>query len=78
MRGEEEAEDYRRFLRGLVETILAQGGALSHHHGIGRLLAPWIQREIGSSGLELLRGIKRHLDPRGVMNPGGTLGLDRE
>ncbi len=78
MAQENELEDYQGFLRGLVETILDRGGALSHHHGVGRLLAPWMSREIGPAGVELLRGIKRHLDPRGVMNPGGTLGLDRE
>ncbi len=78
MAGENELADYQDFLRGLVDTILERGGALSHHHGIGRLLAPWMERELGGSGLELLRALKRHLDPRGVMNPGGTLGLDRE
>ena len=78
MAGENELEDYQGFLAGLVETILDRGGALSHHHGIGRLLAPWMPREVGQEGLDLLRAIKRHLDPRGVMNPGGTLGLDRE
>ena len=26
--------------------------------------------------MDLFRAIKRHLDPQGIMNPGGTLGLD--
>ncbi len=78
MAGEGELEDFHQFHAGLVRTILDHGGSLSHHHGIGRLLGPWLEEEIGPAGLGLLRAIKRHLDPRGVMNPGGTLGLDQE
>jgi alkyldihydroxyacetonephosphate synthase len=46
------------------------GGSLSHHHGIGRVRAPWLERELGSPGLALLRKVKGALDPTGMMNPG--------
>lgn len=75
---DDETAEFAEFHQGLVETILEHGGSLSHHHGIGRMLGPWLEREIGPKGVGLLRGIKRHLDPKGVMNPGGTLGLDSE
>lgn len=74
----DEVTDFTEFHQGLVETILAHGGSLSHHHGIGRMLGPWMEREIGPVAMGLLRSIKRHLDSAGVMNPGGTLGLDEE
>jgi len=48
------------------------GGTIAHHHGIGRVRKSWLQRELGT-GHELLREIKRALDPVGVMNPGALV-----
>ncbi len=70
-----EKQDFTAFHRGLVETILANGGSLSHHHGVGRVLAPWMEGHLGRNSMELLRAVKNHLDPDNIMNPGGTLGL---
>ena len=69
-------EDHLAFQAEVLDTIRAQGAALSHHHGIGRLSAPWLEGQIGPVQMGLLRAIKRQLDPRNLMNPGGTLGLD--
>jgi FAD/FMN-containing dehydrogenase len=49
---------------------------MTHHHGVGILKTSFMERELGEGGLELLRTIKRALDPRGVMNPGKLLPLD--
>jgi alkyldihydroxyacetonephosphate synthase len=71
-----EAQEYLEYQAGVIDHIRRTGAALSHHHGIGRMLAPWFEGAIGSNQLELLRAIKRHLDPHNIMNPGGTLALD--
>ncbi len=73
-RGSELAE-YTRFHTGLFDVICANHGALSHHHGVGRALGPWMEQQHGVSGLDLKQAIKNYLDPNGIMNPGGTLGL---
>ena len=70
-----ELNDYYDYHKGLVETIISNGGSLSHHHGVGRMLSPWMERHLGKSSLSLMQAIKNHLDPNGIMNPGGTLGL---
>lgn len=57
------------------QAALDAGGTCSHHHGIGRLRARWLGDELGDVGMDLLRGVKRAADPRGILNP-GTLGLD--
>ncbi|MBI4729625.1 MAG: FAD-binding oxidoreductase [Acidobacteria bacterium] len=64
---------YRSAWSDGMEAVLASGGTISHHHGVGLLKAPWAARELGGS-MEILRAIKRALDPEGVMNP-GKLGL---
>jgi alkyldihydroxyacetonephosphate synthase len=58
-----------------VDTILANGGSISHHHGVGRVFAPWMEGHLGKTSMEALRAVKRHFDPNNIMNPGGTLGL---
>jgi alkyldihydroxyacetonephosphate synthase len=68
--------DYLAFQAEILDAIRAHGAALSHHHGIGKMTAPWFEGQIGKPQLELLRALKRHLDPEGIMNPGGTLALD--
>ena len=69
-------EEYVPFQSGIVDQIVKHGGTLSHHHGVGRLLAPWMEAHLGQEQLDVLRALKRHFDPRGIMNPGGQLGLD--
>jgi len=53
-----------------TDAILAAGGALTHHHGIGRDHAPWLEEEIGPLGVKALRALKPVFDPTGIMNPG--------
>jgi alkyldihydroxyacetonephosphate synthase len=69
-------EDYRVFQAGIIDRILKHGGSLSHHHGVGRLLAPWIESHLGREQMAVLRALKRHFDPHNIMNPGDQLGLD--
>ncbi|MEE4198360.1 MAG: FAD-binding oxidoreductase [Bacteroidales bacterium] len=75
MKKGDELEDYTHYHQGIIETIRANHGSLSHHHGVGRSLAPWMEKELGKESLALMQAIKNHLDPRGIMNPGNTLGL---
>lgn len=51
-------------------AIAAAGGTATHHHAIGRDHRDHLQAEIGALGIEILRGVKRTLDPQGIMNPG--------
>ncbi|HEY2049717.1 MAG TPA: FAD-binding oxidoreductase [Caulobacteraceae bacterium] len=59
--------------RTILEATDANGGSLSHHHGIGRVRREWLERELGSGGVALLRRVKAALDPQGLMNPGVLL-----
>lgn len=70
----DEMNDYSKFHQGIVQTIIENGGSLSHHHGVGRTLAPWLNEQYNKSTLATLQRIKTTLDPTGIMNP-GVLGL---
>jgi alkyldihydroxyacetonephosphate synthase len=49
-------------------------GTISHHHATGTDHAPYLPREIGRLGIDVLSAVKRELDPDGVLNPGKLLG----
>jgi alkyldihydroxyacetonephosphate synthase len=52
------------------EAILAAGGSISHHHGVGRDHVSFYQREVGVLAIDALRAVKARLDPAGILNPG--------
>jgi len=55
-----------------MDATLRCHGTISHHHGIGRLRPPWMAQELGI-GVDVLRRIKRSLDPNGIMNTGALI-----
>jgi alkyldihydroxyacetonephosphate synthase len=72
-RAGEEVEQWRAVKRAASEAIVAAGGTITHHHGVGRDHAPYMEAEVGTTGIEVLREVKSRLDPAGVMNPGKLL-----
>jgi alkyldihydroxyacetonephosphate synthase len=71
-----EIDDYLQYQSGILDHIQKFGASMSHHHGIGKMTAPWLEAQIGRQQLEIYRTLKRHFDPNNIMNPGGTLALD--
>ncbi len=54
-------------------AVLAHGGNLSHHHGVGLNRARFVPLALGSA-FPILQSLKNALDPNGIMNP-GKMGL---
>jgi alkyldihydroxyacetonephosphate synthase len=71
----DELGQWRAVKQAAGEAIMAGGGTITHHHGVGRDHAPWMAREIGDGGVQALRALKAQLDPAGIMNPGKLLDL---
>ena len=72
----ENQEQWRTIKRETTEAILVAGGTLTHHHGVGRDHAPWLEEEIGPVAMQALRALKQTFDPVGIMNPGVLLTPD--
>jgi alkyldihydroxyacetonephosphate synthase len=64
---------WQRAKAAACDAIIAAGGTLTHHHGVGRDHAPWLEAEDGVLGVEALRAVKERVDPVGIMNPGKLL-----
>jgi alkyldihydroxyacetonephosphate synthase len=67
------ATQWARAKDAASRAILASGGTITHHHAVGRDHRPYLEPEIGILGVEILRAVKRTLDPRGIMNPGALI-----
>ena len=74
--GKMEKDEFVDYHKGVLDAIQRSGAAISHHHGIGKLFAPWLEGQIGKNELEVFSTLKKHFDPNNIMNPGGTLALD--
>lgn len=59
--------------RAATDALLTAGGTLTHHHAVGADHRPWLEREVGPLGVEVLRAVKARLDPKGICNPGVLL-----
>ncbi len=52
------------------DAMVDNGASITHHHAVGQDHKPWLAREIGPVGVQMLRALKEELDPTGVLNPG--------
>jgi alkyldihydroxyacetonephosphate synthase len=75
--GRPPAEERDRFYVAVwdaaTNAVLARGGALSHHHGVGLNRARFVRDALGPA-FDVLVSLKQALDPNGILNP-GKLGL---
>lgn len=74
---ERDKEEMKRVDKAIEEIFLATleaKGTLTGEHGVGRAKSKYLHLEIGQEGLELMRTIKRAIDPNNILNPGPLLG----
>jgi D-lactate dehydrogenase (cytochrome) len=60
------------FLSRLADRAIAMDGTCTGEHGVGQGKAKYLRAELGS-GVDLMRRIKRALDPDNILNPGKIL-----
>src|SRR5947209_4754388 len=67
---------YRAAWDAGTRAVLAAGGALSHHHGVGLNRARFVREALGEA-FDVLAAVKTALDPHGILNPGKLALPDR-
>ncbi|TLP80024.1 FAD-binding and (Fe-S)-binding domain-containing protein [Nesterenkonia sphaerica] len=69
-------ERYAQFTEDMVECVLARGGTLKAEHGTGRIMAPFVRRQVGDELYAVMQQVKALADPEGILNPGVLLTED--
>ncbi|HSI07236.1 MAG TPA: FAD-linked oxidase C-terminal domain-containing protein [Rariglobus sp.] len=54
----------------IVDETLKRGGTITGEHGVGLAKKPFLKRQLGDVSYDLLRLVKKSLDPDGLLNPG--------
>lgn len=65
-----EMERVHRALDAIVTRTLALGGTITGEHGVGLAKKAWLRQQMGDDSLEVMRQLKRTLDPGDLLNPG--------
>jgi alkyldihydroxyacetonephosphate synthase len=67
-------QDQKRAHQDCVDAAMRafarHGGALSHHHGVGRQKTAHLYETLGPGALAALQHLKQAMDPQQILNPG--------
>ena len=58
----------------VYESLLPFKGAISAEHGIGLEKIPWLPISRSAEEIDLMKSLKRLMDPKNILNPGKVLG----
>jgi alkyldihydroxyacetonephosphate synthase len=59
-------EIFAKIEKSLRQTILDAGGAISHHHGVGKLRSEFMDQTLSAASIELVKSIKQANDPKNI------------
>ncbi|MBI2770646.1 MAG: FAD-binding protein [Burkholderiales bacterium] len=62
----------------LMRRAIRHDGTCSGEHGVGLHKMPWLEQELGADTVDVMRRIKRALDPDNILNPGKVVSFYRE
>lgn len=65
-----EMEEAERINERIVRLAISMDRTCSGEHGIGLHKIPYLSEEVGAEVIDVMRGIKRSLDPLNLFNPG--------
>lgn len=66
-----------RAIDEVFDVALKLGGTLSGEHGIGIAKKKYLRNELGNSGIEVMKRLKRALDPDNILNPGKLVPMEK-
>ena len=57
----------------VMDLAISLGGTITGEHGVGTLKRRWLEEQIGTEVLGVMRDVKHALDPLGILNPGKAI-----
>jgi len=71
----QEMAEAERLSELMVRRAISLGGTCTGEHGIGLHKIDYLVEEAGSGAVDMMRTLKRALDPKNIMNPGKVIRL---
>ena len=68
--GDDMLAEYDVVKSAIQQAFVDNGGTISHHHGVGVEHSPWLEQDISSEGVAVMRGLFSAVDPGENFNPG--------
>ena len=68
--GMEPLDQYARVKSAIQQAFIDNGATLSHHHAVGTEHAQWLEDDVSTPGVVMLRGLFEAIDPGQNLNPG--------
>jgi len=65
-----EEQQWLNYKTIVTDALIQSGGAVSHHHGVGKDHQRWYLQTTSTEEKQLLQSVKKYLDPNNIMNPG--------
>ncbi len=59
----DDAETFKAYHATILDAIQKSGAAMSHHHGIGKMFAPWLEGQLGRKEYGVFHALKDYFDP---------------
>ncbi len=66
----DQSQRAQKAVDALFSSTLALGGTITGEHGVGITKLKYLPKEVGETQIELMKGIKKVFDPKGILNPG--------
>jgi alkyldihydroxyacetonephosphate synthase len=68
--GTEPLDQYRQVKSAIQQAFIDNGATLSHHHAVGTEHAQWLEDDISTPGVAMVRALFDGIDPARTLNPG--------
>ena len=68
-------EAYEKVRKDIYQDAIQRGGVISGEHGVGLLKLDYIAENLGEANIDMMRAIKKAMDPLGIFNPGKVIRL---
>ncbi len=71
--GQDPVHLYEKIESAARDEIMACGGSISHHHGVGKVRKQWLPATVSEVGIGMLKAVKQYVDPTNIFANGNLI-----
>ena len=75
-RNTEEMHRVHLAFREIFDEAIRLGGTITGEHGVGVAKKEFLPKFLGDASMRVMRGLRRELDPQGILNPGKRFDME--